>query len=162
MIAAFSLARLALMPTFGLGADESYSRRDRAPARAFLFRPSAAASMDRAFRRAGVRRNRFRVRLPFVALFAATGWLIHAMTRDLFGERAGLIALFALNAAPFFLASAGGWVVPDGPLAFALSAAAYAAARLFFRQPGGGEAWALWLVIGLCLGLAGLRNISPR
>ena len=57
-------------------------------------------------------------RLPFVALFAATGWLMFALTRRLFDARAGLVALIALNLTPFFFASPGGWITPDGPLLF--------------------------------------------
>ena len=49
-IGAFALARLAMMATLGLGRDESLYDRHFAQARAVLFRPSPAASMDRAFR----------------------------------------------------------------------------------------------------------------
>ncbi len=73
-------------------------------------------------------------RLPFIALFAATGWLIFALTRRLFGARAGLIAFVALNLTPFFFASAGSWVVPDGALDFALAGAAATLARLVVRS----------------------------
>ncbi|HLJ71727.1 MAG TPA: glycosyltransferase family 39 protein, partial [Roseiarcus sp.] len=98
------------------------------------------------------------VRLPFIALFAATGWLIFALTRDLFGAAAGLWAVFALNATPFFFASAGQWILPDGPLLFALAAAAFAVGRLFFRQDA--AAWPLWLATGFSLGLAGLSKYN--
>jgi 4-amino-4-deoxy-L-arabinose transferase-like glycosyltransferase len=159
MIVAFALARLALMLSLGLGADESYtvvmSRKlalsyyDHPPLHQWITHFAALAFGETVW-----------VRLPFIALFALTGWLIFALTRDLFGGRAGLIALFSLNVAPFFLASAGGWVVPDGTLVFALSAAAYAAARLLFGEPGRGGSWAPWLAVGLCLGLAGLSKYS--
>ena len=83
------------------------------------------------------------------------------MTAGLFGPRAGLVALFALNAAPFFFASAGTWIVPDGPLLFGLAAAAWALARLFFQTPvDRAGVWALWLVAGVALGLAGLSKYS--
>jgi hypothetical protein len=98
------------------------------------------------------------VRLPFVALFAATGWLMFALTRQLFGSRAGLWAIFALNVTPFYFASAGGWIVPDGPLLFALSAAALGLARLFFRPEA--HVWRNWLAVGLFLGLAGLSKYN--
>src|SRR5262249_52774693 len=100
-------------------------------------------------------------RLPFVALFAATGWIYYRLTLDLFGPRAALVALFALNAAPFFFASAGSWIVPDGPLLLALAAAAWAVARLFFAAPlGRVRVWRLWLAAGVCLGLAGLSKYN--
>jgi 4-amino-4-deoxy-L-arabinose transferase-like glycosyltransferase len=158
-IAAFALARFALMLGFGLGADESYtvvmSRKlalsyyDHPPLHQWITHFAALAFGETVW-----------VRLPFVALFALTGWLIFALTRDLFGPRAGLIAVFALNVSPFFLASAGGWVVPDGVLLFALSAAAWSLARLFFRETSRRAAWGLWLSTGFFLGLAGLSKYS--
>ncbi len=100
-------------------------------------------------------------RLPFLLLFAATGWIYYRMTVGLFGARAGIVALFALNAAPFFFASAGTWIVPDGPLLFGLAAAAWALARLFFAPPPDrASVWGLWLVAGVALGLAGLSKYS--
>ena len=79
----------------------------------------------------------------------------------LFGPRPALIALFALNVTPFFFASAGSWIVPDGPLLFGLAVAALAATRLFFPEPlEEVQAWRLWLLIGVALGLAGLSKYS--
>ena len=79
----------------------------------------------------------------------------------LFGARAALIALFGLNVTPFFFASAGSWIVPDGPLLFGLAIAALAAARLFFQDPvDEALAWRLWLLVGVGLGLAGLSKYS--
>ena len=73
--------------------------------------------------------------LPFIAMFSATGWVYYRLTCELFGPRAAVIGLFALNVTPFFFASAGSWIVPDGPLLLALAIAALAAARLFFAKP---------------------------
>ena len=83
-----------------------------------------------------------------------------ALTRRLFGARAALIALVALNLTPFFFASAGTWVVPDGPLDFALAGAAATLARLFFAAPPPRAAFGLWLAAGLWLGLAGLSKYN--
>jgi hypothetical protein len=100
-------------------------------------------------------------RLPFVALFAATGWILYQLTFDLFGARAGLIAVFALNVTPFFFASAGTWIVPDGPLLFGLAAAVWSLARLFFAKPAGRLViWLLWLAAGAGFGVAGLSKYS--
>ena len=67
--------------------------------------------------------------------------------------------MFGLNAAPFFFASAGTWIVPDGPLQFGLALAALALGRLFFDPAEGeGRVWRLWLLVGLGLGLAGLSK----
>ena len=159
LIGAFALARLALAATLGLGVDESYtivvSRRldlsyfDHPPLHQWIAHYAALALGEDAA-----------TRLPFVALFAATGWLTFALTRRLFGARAGLVALFALNVSLFFLASAGAFVVPDGPLLLALAGAALVLAKLFFDEPDSRAAWGLWLAAGLCLGLAGLSKYS--
>ncbi len=159
LIAAFALARLAFAATLGEGFDESYTiviaRRldlsyfDHPPLHQWIAHFAALALGE------GVGS-----RLPFVALFAATGWLLFALTRRLFDARAGLVALIAVNSALFFFASAGEWVVPDGPLLVALAGAALALAELLFGAPTPRRVWALWLVVGLCLGLAGLSKYS--
>jgi 4-amino-4-deoxy-L-arabinose transferase-like glycosyltransferase len=159
LIGAFALARLALAATLGLGVDEAYtivvSRRldlsyfDHPPLHQWIAHYAALAFGEGAA-----------TRLPFVALFAATGWLTFALTRRLFGARAGLVALFALNVSPFFLASAGAFVVPDGPLLLALAGAALVLAELFFDEPDSRAAWRLWLAAGAWLGLAGLSKYS--
>ncbi len=159
LIVAFALARLALAATLGPGYDEAYTivvaRRldlsyfDHPPLHQWIAHYAALAFGEGAA-----------TRLPFIALFAATGWLAFALTRRLFDARAGLVALVALNVSPFFLVSAGGWVVPDGPLLFALAGAALTLAKLFFDAPSPRAAWGLWLAAGLWLGLAGLSKYS--
>lgn len=153
----FALARIALAFSLDFGVDEAYTlavaRRfawsyfDHPPlhqwiahAAAFIFGENAAA------------------RLPFIALFAGTSWLVFALTRQLFGAAAGLWAMFALNATPFFFAAAGEWILPDGPLLFALAGAALALSRLFFQKSP--AVWPLWLAASLCLGLAGLSKYN--
>ena len=159
LIAAFALARVALAAALGPGFDESYTivvaRRldlsyfDHPPLHQWIAHFAALAFGEGVW-----------TRLPFIALFAATGWLLFALTRRLFDARAGLVALVAVNLSLFFLASAGGWVVPDGPLLFALAGAALALAEVCFGAPTPPAVWGLWLVVGLCLGLAGLSKYS--
>jgi hypothetical protein len=159
LVAVFALARLAFAAALGPGYDESYTivvaRRldlsyfDHPPLHQWIAHFAALAFGEGAA-----------TRLPFVLLFAATGWLTFALTRRLFGARAGLIALVALNLTPFFFASAGTWVVPDGPLDFALVGAAATLARLFFDRPTPRAAFGLWLAAGLWLGLAGLSKYN--
>ena len=159
LIAVFALTRLAFAAALGPGSDESYTivvaRRldlsyfDHPPLHQWIAHFAALALGEGAA-----------TRLPFVALFAATGWLTFALTRRLFGPRAGLIALVALNLTPFFFASAGTWVVPDGVLDLALVGAAATLARLFFDSPSPRAAFGLWLAAGLWLGVAGLSKYN--
>ena len=156
----FFVARLIFALTMGLGVDESYtiaiSRRlslsyfDHPPLHLWIAHFAALAAGENVAARA-----------PFVALFLATGWIAYRFMSRLFGSRPALIGLFALNVTPFFFASAGSWVVPDGPLLFGLAMAAWAASRLFFSEPLEAPAvWRFWLLVGVGLGLAGLSKYS--
>jgi 4-amino-4-deoxy-L-arabinose transferase-like glycosyltransferase len=96
------------------------------------------------------------VRLPFMALFALSTWLMFALTRLLFGSRAGLLAALTLNFAPVLAWSSGTFVLPDGPLLAALLAGAYCLARVFFTS-GRPALW--WLAAGACGGIACLSKL---
>lgn len=160
VLLAFTALRIAFAALLGFGVDESYtlgqarhlalSYFDHPPLHLWLAHLSMA-----------VFGTSWAVRLPFIGLFAGTGWLLFLLTQRLFGGWSGVWALLALNASLFFLASPGTWIVPDGPLLFFLAAGALALARLFF--PAEGEVpspWFAWLVAGLCFGLAGLSKYS--
>ena len=160
ILSGFFLARLAFAFSLGLGVDESYtlaiSRRlslsyfDHPPLHLWIAHFSGLAFGKSAA-----------ARLPFVALFAATGWISYRLTFELFGSLPAIVALFALNVTPFFFASAGSWIEPDGPLLLALAAAALALSRLFFATPSDrAGVWRLWLAAGVCLGLAGLSKYN--
>jgi 4-amino-4-deoxy-L-arabinose transferase-like glycosyltransferase len=160
ILCGFLVARLLFAFTIGLGIDESYtvaisrslslSYFDHPPLHLWITHFAALALGENAL-----------VRVLFVGLFFATGWIYYRLAGTLFGPRAALIALFALNVTPFFFASAGSWIVPDGPLLFGLAMTALAASRLFF-QDSLNEAlvWRRWLLIGIGLGVAGLSKYS--
>ena len=160
ILTGFLVARLCFGYVFGLGIDESYtiaiSRRldlsyfDHPPLHLWIAHFASLVAGENAI-----------ARTPFVVMFFATGWVYYCFAREVFGARSALIALFALNVTPFFFASAGSWIVPDGPLLFGLAVTAFAAARLFFPKPTGKPlAWPCWLLIGVGLGLAGLAKYS--
>ena len=145
--------RLLFAASLGLGIDESYmvaaGRRlqlsyfDHPPiawwlawAAAHLFGNDAAIV----------------VRLPFIALFAVTTWLMYRVAAALFGARAGLWAAVLANLCPVIGVTAGTWVLPDGPLFAALLGATLC---LIAALPArGGAAWGWWLGAGVCAGLA--------
>jgi hypothetical protein len=160
ILAGFLIARLVFALALGPGVDESYtlaisralslSYFDHPPLHQWIAHVAALALGEG-----------FGARLPFILLFAATGWVYFRMTKALFGGRAAVVALFALNAVPFFFASAGTWIVPDGPLLFALAAAALALSHVFFAPPANRfSVWLLWISAGVALGLAGLSKYS--
>jgi hypothetical protein len=152
------LARLATAAAMGLGMDESYSTAvardlhlsyfDHPPLHLWIAHAAGAAF--------GYGRW---ARLPFIALFAGSSWLMYRLTARLFGQEAGVWAVLALNLSAFFTLAVGMWVLPDGPLVFCELAAAAILARLLFPQPGEAERpWLLWPLVGLWLGLAALSK----
>ena len=164
ILVAFTLARVGFALTLGLGVDEAYtlvvsrplqlSYFDHPPLHQWIAHYSALVLGEGAL-----------ARLPFVALFAFSSWLLFVLARRLYGAKAGLIALVALNATPFFFASAGSWIVPDGALVAALLGAAIFIARIALVEEGPPAATrpaplSDWLSLGLCFGLAGLSKYS--
>jgi hypothetical protein len=159
LILAFALARVVLAYSFSFGVDEAYtvviSRRldlsyfDHPPLHQWIAHFTGRLIGEG-----------LSMRLPFIALFAGTGWLMYLLTRQLFGARAGVWAVFGLNASAFFFASAGSWIVPDGPLLFALAAAAYVFAKLFFEEGSDAALWRRWLAGGFWLGIAALSKYN--
>jgi 4-amino-4-deoxy-L-arabinose transferase-like glycosyltransferase len=97
-------------------------------------------------------------RLIFILLFSVSSWLLYLLTRQLFSAEAGVWAVMSLNLSAFFTFSAGGWIVPDGPLLFFLLAAALTVARDLFPSGDAPSPWRTWLLTGLWIGLAGLSK----
>ena len=163
LLAGFFILRLTLMALLGFGVDESYTL-----AHAGIFQLSYFDHPPLHLWIAGVSLKMFGagplVRLPFVVLFSVTGWLIFLLTRHLFSGWAGVWAVFGLNVAIFFTASAGTWVVPDGPLYVCLSAAVVCLAVVLFPKSdhpsSEQQIWIYWLLAGLFFGLAGLAKYS--
>jgi 4-amino-4-deoxy-L-arabinose transferase-like glycosyltransferase len=160
VVVVFLVARLAFALLLGPGVDESYTLAiSRALSLSYFDHPPLHQWI--AHFAAGAFGEGLCPRLPFILLFAATGLIYYRLTADLFGPRAAIVAVFALNVAPFYFASAGAWIVPDGPLLFALAAAVWALARLFFATPPDrASVWGLWLTVGVALGFAGLSKYS--
>ena len=94
------------------------------------------------------------VRLPFIALFALSTWLMYRLGRRS-PMRVGLWAAVLLNLSPVFGVTTGTWVLPDGPLDCALLGAALCLVRALEH---GTLAW--WLGAGVCAGLALLSKYS--
>ena len=147
VIAFGTIVRLLLAAAVGLGIDESYmagvSRQvswsyfDHPPIHVWLAGFWAKLFGDSAFV----------IRLPFIALFAGSTWLMFRLTSFVYGERAGLWAVLAFSLAPAFTLSTGSWVLPDGPMVFFMLLAAYLAARVLLAEAPD-KTTALWLWLG--------------
>ena len=158
LIGAFTVVRLLGSAFMGLGMDESYSTAiSRDLHLSYFDHPPLHQWMAHA---GGTLFGYGRwTRLPFIALFAGTSWLMFRLAARLFGEAAGVWAALALNLSAFFTLAAGEWVLPDGPLIFCELAAALCLTRLFFPKPGENpRTFVWWLGAGLWLGLAALSK----
>ncbi len=144
--------RLVTAAAMGLGVDETYEvvvgRRfsggyfDHPPLSFWIAHAAASLGGEHALV----------VRAPFILLFAATTWMLYRLTARLFGERAGALAALLLNISAVFAVSTGGWVLPDGPLAFALVTATYCFVRAVDRNAATPTAW--WIGTGISAGIA--------
>ncbi|MCX7382096.1 MAG: glycosyltransferase family 39 protein [Alphaproteobacteria bacterium] len=156
LIVATALLRAALGAAIGLGIDESYMvAAGRTLQWGYFDHPPLAWWLSSGIAHLLGNESAWVVRLPFVAIFALTTWLMARLTADLYGERAGLWAAISFNLAPVFGLTTGGWVLPDGPLDCALLAAGLC---LYRGLEGRGTGW--WLGAGFAAGLALLSKYS--
>jgi len=137
----------------GLGVDESYMvASGRALSLGYFDHPPASWWLAWAAAHLAGADPPIVVRLPFIALFALSTWLMFRLGAAVADERAGLWAAVLLNLSPVFGVTTGTWVLPDGPLDCALLGAALC---LVHALPARGRlAWQWWIGAGLCAGLA--------
>jgi len=163
VIVATLIGRITLASTIGLGVDESYQVAVSRPLSLSYFEhpplsfwiPGIVASLSGSM-------NGLLLRLPFILLFAGTTWMMYRLTARLFGQRAGAIAALILNVTPVLSVSAGGWVLPDGPLLFWMLASALCLERVVLppRSPRDAARASMlwWIAAGACAGLAMLSK----
>ncbi|SMC99617.1 ArnT family glycosyltransferase [Sporomusa malonica] len=97
------------------------------------------------------------LRLPFIAMFAATTWLMYCFAARMFGERAGVYSALILNISPVFSLSSGSWILPDGPLMLLMMASVMVLHKIFF-DPAAKLSWLWWMAAGLLVGLGMLAK----
>ncbi len=106
------------------------------------------------------------LRFPAVLLFAGTSWLLFLITKKLFTAKAGFWAVVVMNLSAVFTVAIACWFQPDAPLMFFWLASAYFLVQLMFRPAtadlktvrSSGRTWFLWIMAGICLGLATLSK----
>ena len=160
-----TLIRVVMGWALGLGIDETYmvaasrhlelSYYDHPPIAWWLTHAAMALSGSQAS---------VIVRLPFILLFALSTWLMARITSRMFGggqagDRAGFWAAFILNLSPVYTVTAGGWVLPDGPLDCALLGFLLFSVRAVGLIPSR-RPWTDWLAAGACAGLAMLSKYN--
>ncbi len=154
LIAAFTLVRLAIAATFGLGTDEAhYVLYARFLDFSYFDHPPLVGWTHALFFYT-LGTNEFLVRLPAIILFAVTSFLCYRFTLSLGGEKSALYATAALNGS-FLLSGLGLMLLPETlllPLVFGL----IYCVRKLDRDP----AAATFALLGLLLGLAGLAKYT--
>jgi Dolichyl-phosphate-mannose-protein mannosyltransferase len=146
------LARLLFASALGLGVDESYMvAAGRKLQLSYFDHPPISWWMAWGAQLTGGE-SALLVRLPFIALFAVTTWLMYRVSAAIFSPAAGLSAAVVLNLVPVFGLGDATWVLPDGPLLAALLGAASCLVAALGRS--GRTAWGWWLGAGVCGGLA--------
>jgi 4-amino-4-deoxy-L-arabinose transferase-like glycosyltransferase len=154
LLAVATALHLVLAWRLALGQDEAYTLAVTGPWQlSFFDHPPLSFWLSTLMQAAfGPEVTPLAMRLPFLVMATGSIWVLHALTARFFGARAGLWAAGLYAAAPFFFASAGGWVMPDGPLMLFLLLAAWQLADALAE--GEGARWRPWLLAGLFLGLA--------
>jgi hypothetical protein len=159
LIVAGALLRVVLAGAFGLGSDESYSvANSRFLDWSYVDYPPLHLWLTAAWVWLAHSDHPMIVRLPFIALFAGSTWLMYRLSARLFGARAGLWAALLLNLAPVYAVPHSSWVLPDGPLTFFMLASATVVAKLLFEPSKPSRAISGWLLAGLLAGLAMLSK----
>jgi len=159
LIVATAIFRVALAAAFGLGSDESYSvANSRFLDWSYVDYPPLHVWLTAAWVWLAHSDHPTIVRLPFIALFAGSTWLMYELSARMFGARAGLWAALLLNLAPVYAVPHSSWVLPDGPLTFFMLACATVVTKLLFERPTPSRAISGWLLAGLLAGLAMLSK----
>ncbi len=152
LIAVSTAIRLGFAGAIGLGVDESYMvASGRVLAWGYFDHPPLAWWM---LELAG-NDSAIAVRLPFIALFAISTWLMFRLTAALYDERAGLWAALAFNLSPVFGVSSASWVLPDGPMICGLLIMALCLVR-GLEKPNAAD----WIGVGVGAGLALLSKYT--
>jgi 4-amino-4-deoxy-L-arabinose transferase-like glycosyltransferase len=148
--------RLAFGAALGLGVDESYMvASGRVLSLGYYDHPPIAWWLSWGAAHLSGSEAPIVVRLPFIALFALSTWLMYRLGTAIANARAGLWAAVLLNLSPVFGVTTGTWVLPDGPLDCAVLGAALCLVHALERDT---LAW--WLGAGVCAGLALLSKYS--
>ena len=154
LIVVSGLLRLVWAASLGPGNDEAYHylftvHRDWSY---FDHPPMLALIGSAGLALAGGAGSLFSLRLGFVLLFAGSTWLMARLTARFYGDRAGVLAAFALNVTGYYTAAAGAFALPDGPLLFFWLLTLDRLAVAVQTPEGSGHGLWSWSAVGLAWG----------
>lgn len=155
-----TIARLFFAASFDYGVDEAYAVAvSRSFQWSFFDHPPitfwTAGLIDWLW---GGHAPHWLVRLPFILAFSGTLTLIYLIGKRLFSAASGLWGVIFLSIAPFFFASAGSWIVPDGPVDLFLAASALVLIRILYDDLAPEDVTRNWITLGILFGLACLSK----
>jgi hypothetical protein len=154
IITAFTVLRMAVAPTFGLGTDEAhYVLYARFLDLSYFDHPPLVGWTHALFYYT-LGTNEFLARLPAILLFIVTSFLCYRLVRSVSAKRPALLAIVALNSS-FLLSGLGLMLLPESlllPITFALI---FTVLRLEYSP-----SIKNFIFLGLILGLAGLAKYT--
>ncbi|MGX7875882.1 ArnT family glycosyltransferase [Mesorhizobium sp. ORM6] len=154
LVVVFLIFRMGLASVIPLSIDEAYAVVvSRSHSLSYFDHPPIGFALARFMADISGCECRLVVRLPYVLLGSLSALLLFALTRYAYGAVAAFWAVAWYTVAPFFLISAGHFVVPDGPLDFFLLAAACLAMPMLLGAIPR-FAFLRWCAAGVALGLA--------
>jgi len=160
LIVAFSLAfRIFLASVLPLVADEAYAIAvAREYSISFFDHPPVSFWLPEIMRDLTGLTSPLIYRAPFLLAGSGTTVVMFLIGREIAGNRAGIWSALLYSAAPFFLASGGMFVVPDGPLYLASSLSVYFVLKVIGNDAkpvtGPKPVVRLWILAGLALAVA--------
>jgi 4-amino-4-deoxy-L-arabinose transferase-like glycosyltransferase len=161
LIVATGLLRGVLAGFLGLSVDESYSVAiSRHAAWSYFDHPPLHVWLVGAWAWLLRSEQPLLLRLPDIAMFAGSTWLMYRLTAATYGERAGIWAALALNLAPLFTLNAAGGILPDGPLILCSLLAVRCFVRAVLEVEGERRALVWMLTAGAATGLALLSKYT--
>ena len=117
IMAVTGLLRLGLAGVIGLSVDESYTVSiSRQLVLSYFDHPPLHMWLVGTWARLTGLEQPLILRLPDIAMFGASTWLMYRLSASVYGHRAGLWSALALNLAPVFTLNTAGGILPDGPL----------------------------------------------
>lgn len=153
LIAVSAGLRLVAGAVMGLCFGESYYFScARHPSLSYFDHPPLSQLIGWASMQIAGGTDRLVLRGPFIALFAATTWLVFLLGRRCFGPWPGFWGALLLNLAPVFTVSVGLFIQPDGPLMLWWVACVLCLSRLLLG-PAPARPMGWWAGAGLLLGL---------
>jgi hypothetical protein len=108
--------------------------------------------------------NNLGIRFPSVLLFAGTSWLLYLVTKKLFNAKSGFWAVLVMNLSAVFTVPIACWFQPDAPLMFFWLLSTYIIVDVLSitdegkTKRGAGQVYLLWILVGICMGLATLSK----